>query len=406
MATLTANEQMLDALVRHQIGLLRVGTGVQAKIVALLDETERELRDLIISKTGRLTGRSLTETVTQGRLKALLAEVREIRSRAISNAWAGWRDELRDLIKHEAEYISNAVQVAAPMKLDLVSPEPAVLNALVTTTPFQGQVLGTWARKLQRDDLHRISSAIQTGMVRGETTTNIAARVVGNASLRGANGVTQITRNEAESITRTAIQAYANAARNAVFNANSDIFTKERYVATLDSKTTPMCRALDGRLFKRGEGPQPPIHWRCRSLRVPFIDPSLAGSRPARRGTEQQALRDFTDQKGLARVGSRSKLPHGTKGEFDAFLTQRMRQLTGQVPANTTYQTFLTRQSASFQDDVLGKARGALFRRGGLTLDRFVDNSGRQLTLRELALREANAFKRAGLDPDEFISGP
>jgi SPP1 gp7 family putative phage head morphogenesis protein len=402
LTALTANEQLVDALIRHQIYLLRYGTGVGGKIVDLLNETERDLKEVIARRGARLVGRALTESVTQQRLKLLLAEVREIRQRAISGAFSEWRKSLTELIKHEAQYIQVAAQTVVPFQLDTVTPEPAVLHALVTHTVFEGNVLSGWANNIARADLNRISTQIKTGIVRGESTQAMASRVVGTVATRGANGVTEITRRDAMSITRTAVQAMSNAARQAVYEHNFNVFTKERFVATLDSRTTPICRAQDGHIYKRGEGPIPPLHFNCRSVRVPYIDPKLAGQRPARSGTERAALREYAAKNGLSNVRSRNNLPHGHKGDFDDFLRSRMRQLTGTVPANTTYAQFLGRQSAGFQDEVLGATRGALFRRGGLPLDRFVDNAGRQYTLVELARREAEAFRRAGLDPGNW----
>jgi hypothetical protein len=74
----------------------------------------------------------------------------------------------------------------------------------------------------------------------------------------------------------------------------------------------------------------------------------------------------------------------------------------GRVPAATTYQDFLKRQPASFQDDVLGRTKGKLFRDGGLTVDQFVDRAGNELTLDQLAATKPEAFVKAGLDPEAF----
>ena len=93
----------------------------------------------------------------------------------------------------------------------------------------------------------------------------------------------------------------------------------------------------------------------------------------------------------------RVDLPHGHRGAFDQFSRGRIRELTGRVPAVTTYQEWLTRQSVEFQDDVLGRSRGLLFRRGGLTLSKFVDVRGKTITLQNLARREAAAFEKAGV---------
>jgi len=69
----------------------------------------------------------------------------------------------------------------------------------------------------------------------------------------------------------------------------------------------------------------------------------------------------------------------------------------GFTPAATDYNSWLRTQPPSFQADVLGPARAKLFREGGLSLDRFVDSTGRQYTLLELARDNARAFGRAGL---------
>lgn len=58
------------------------------------------------------------------------------------------------------------------------------------------------------------------------------------------------------------------------------------YSAILDSRTTPICRHLDGRIWPsdspRWEGFRPPNHFNCRSLLIPVtIDDEVAGKDPA-----------------------------------------------------------------------------------------------------------------------------
>jgi hypothetical protein len=55
-----------------------------------------------------------------------------------------------------------------------------------------------------------------------------------------------------------------------------------------------------------------------------------------------------------------------------------------------------------FQNDTLGITKAKLFREGGLNLDKFVNRNGDELTLAQLAEREAAAFRAAGLDPDKY----
>ena len=78
--------------------------------------------------------------------------------------------------------------------------------------------------------------------------------------------------------------------------------------------------------------------------------------------------------------------------------------MIGRIPAKVTYGEWLARQSVEFQDDVLGVTRGRLFRKGGLKLTKFVSRTGDEIPLSELARREADAFRAAGLDPTDFYT--
>ena len=69
--------------------------------------------------------------------------------------------------------------------------------------------------------------------------------------------------------------------------------------------------------------------------------------------------------------------PPGTRASLD-----------GQVSSTTTYDSFLRKQSTSFQDDFLGKRKAQLFRQEKLSLSKFVDKRGSSLTLKEIAARE------------------
>jgi hypothetical protein len=62
----------------------------------------------------------------------------------------------------------------------------------------------------------------------------------------------------------------------------------------------------------------------------------------------------------------------------------------------------MKRQPAAFQNDVLGVTKAKLFRKGDLTLDQFIDRRGNELTLKQLASQQADAFKNAGLDPKNY----
>lgn len=397
----TVNEDLFDALVRHQIYLLRTSGAIRNRIFALLDATEADIADKIRSRLLNATGLDTPADVR--RMESLLSAIRVTRLRAWDQVTEDWLQQVRDVATSEPVLMAGVVRTVSPVVLDLVLPSSRTLKAIATSNPFEGRTLKQWAQSIAAEDLRRIENAVRVGMVQGESSAEIARRVVGTANLRGVDGVTQITRRSAEAITRTAVNHVSNQARREFINANADLFEEEQYVATLDSRTTPVCRGNDGKRFPIGKGPIPPLHFNCRSLRVPVIDGDALGNRPAKPVTEKQLLREFSEKNGFPAPKKRADLPHGTKTQYDQFARARIRELTGRVPAKETYQTWLTKQSASFQDDVLGRTRAQLFRKGGITLDRFTNRTGDEIPLSQLAKSHADAFRAAGLDPEDFL---
>lgn len=389
---MTFNEEFFDASVRHQIDLLRFGSGVARKVNGLLDETRADLRKQVERRLGKVTG--ITGASLQ-RLRELERAIDQTRSGAWNDVTESWTRTATDIALDEPLFVAGVATRILPVELDLVQPSAATLRALVTTRPFQGRHLKEWAESARRADLTRIHQQIRIGMVQGESARDIAARVF------GARGAMNITRNQAEAVTRTVINGVSNAAQQEFLQANSDLFDVEQFVSTLDARTTKICASLDGKQYPVGKGPIPPIHVNCRSIRVAALNGEVIGERPFKAGTEQRMLREYAERNNLGKLGSRDDLPRGHKSKFDQFSRRRMRELTGQVPAKTTYQEWLKGQPAEIQDDILGPTRAKLFRDGGLTLDRFVNREGDELTLDELRRRNRDAFERAGLGGGE-----
>lgn len=369
----TTNELLHDALVRRQVYLSGYTQGLTKDIIGLLDATENEVRAALQDRLATF-GAAEFGVTTNARLNTLVNVLAKIRASGFDGALSMWDDNLQALTVAEADFINSAFQDYSPVVLDTVVPDATMLAALVDIQPLQGRVLADWAASLAESDKQRIGAAIRLGMAQGEDSTAIVRRVIGTNSLDGADGATQATRANAASITNTAVSTMSSEARAAFYDANDDIISEEAYVATLDGKTTPFCQAHDGHIYKVGEGPMTPHHWNCRSIRVPVIDGKLIGNRPATSATDD-ALAGLS---GKARRDAVAKL-------------------TGQVPAGTTYQDWLGRQTDAFQDHVLGPTRAALFRDGGLSLDSFVSTSGHEYTIDQLQAAEPDAFRRAGV---------
>jgi SPP1 gp7 family putative phage head morphogenesis protein len=334
----TAGERLYDLDTRHQIGIARYSTATVRKMLALLGRTEAD----IVEQIEKLSWDDVTRNSSKAdRLKRML-EAMKVTSREGAVALGKeLKAELQAFAAYEAQFqgkLMTEVEIG-------FSAQPTVeqLNAAVNARPFQGRLLKEWVSDLDAASFKRLRDAIRIGYVEGESVANVVKRVRGTASLGFKDGVMEISRRGAEALVRTAITHTANAAKEEFFKANPSTIKGVRWSSVLDSRTTPVCRARDGKVYPVGEGPRPPAHIRCRSTTVAVL-----------------------------------------AGEADA-------------PQEETYQGWLKRQTSAVQDDVLGKAKGRLFRRGGLELDRFVDRSGKELTLDQLRKTEAAAFEKAGL---------
>jgi SPP1 gp7 family putative phage head morphogenesis protein len=208
-----------------------------------------------------------------------------------------------------------------------------------------------------------VRDSIRIGFVEGETIDQLVRRIRGTRVNQFKDGILEINRRNAEALVRTAVSHTAQSARDDVFAANSDIIKGWRFTATLDSRTSAVCRGLDGKVFDIGKGPKPPRHWNCRSVSVAVL----------RSWREMGIDIDETPN------------PANTRASMN-----------GQVPATETYDSWLRKQPVEFQNDVLGVKKAQLFR-AGLTLDKFTNRQGDELSLSELARKEADIFKRAGV---------
>lgn len=395
----SVNLHWFDALVRHQVYVLRLAGSVREDVTKLLNNTEKEIARKIESA---LAGDTKMSPARMRRAELLIKQLRSIRTRAWDKVDKVLTNSMTDLTLEEVKQVRRILDTVVPVELDTVLPSARTLRALVTSQPFEGRTLSSWAKNIRQADLDRIAGQVRVGVVQGLGAKDIARKIIGTARLKGRDGVTQIIRRNAEAIVRTASNFYSNAARSEFFADNSDIFSKEVFVATLDSRTTLICMKNDGKRFSIGEGPIPPLHFNCRSLRVAEISGEVLGERPAKPFTQKMLLKEFAKENQLGKVTKRGDLPRGFKTKFDDFAGRRVRELTGRIPAKVTYSEWLSRQSAEFQNEVLGKTRARLFRSGKVTLDKFVDRRGNTIRLDQLADKHAAAFKSIGLDPDNY----
>lgn len=416
----TSNDELRDLLIARSLDLQGFGTGMTRRLVALLDQAEEDMIERLRREGERLgigSGAQILATRKRvAKLEGMIKDLQALRGAAFSKAYLQLRDELRGLSTAEGKFALDALEEAISLvEVKLALPAPGTLRALVTTQPFRGAFLREWMAKLQRDDAKRVRDAIRLGVIEGEGLDAIVARIRGTRALGYSDGIMQVSRREAEGIARSALNFISNRAREEVFLSNSDVVGGVMWVSVLDGRTTTICASRDGHVAPLGADPslppdaprlqppnvRPPAHFKCRSLMVAVINGiGVLGDRPFVTSTKTPEARrvDFVaaarEKAGGRWSGmTRSARTRAVAAEREAWAAKNI----GLVPGKTTYEEFIARQSAQFQDDWLGPSRGALFRRGGLELQDFVSSSGREWTLPELAEREPAAFLKAGL---------
>lgn len=333
-----------------------------------------KLLEKVDADTARRLRRRLGKALRSGSVRsdafiALIQDLRDQRASGIVGTMSEMRGELREFAKLEVEFEGRMIQAAVPVNVSLGYPAAERLGAIITSEPFQGHLLKDWTKSLVRADRERLEQAINLGMAQGEGVDTIVRRVVGTRRAGYTDGVLSVTRRQAEAVVRTAINHVSNSAREEVWEENEEMIAALRWEATLDGRTSAICQARDGALAPVGDKPlpagarklqppdaRPPAHINCRSVMVAVLD-----------------------------------------GDADIFAGLNRQSAVGPVPQEVTYGEWLGRQSAQFQDEVLGRSKGALFRKGGVTLDKFVDRRGNEMSLSDLRRTMPDAFKAAGL---------
>lgn len=401
MAEKTVNEEILDQLIVQQIFLMRFSSGLTTRLLRILNSNEPDVNRFIKLE---LKDVKLDNERDYARLILLADQLTALRQASWDEAERLAMEEFNELAEEQSDWFAWLYGAAIPVVMLFAKVPKQTLYALVNQSQFQGNTLREWFASMRRADAQRIRTEITAGVTARETPTEIARRVLGTRAARGADGATAHTRRQVSAVTRTITNGISNGVRDA-FNrensrsADSGLANEEQFVAILDNRTTPLCRSLDGNVYPVGRGPHPPLHVGCRSLRYAILNGKVIRSRPIKPRVERKLLAEFTKQNNLKPATSISGLPERSRVAYTNFARRRIEEMTGTTPNVENYSTWLWKQSPKVQDDILGKTRGKLFRDGELSLQQFIDHSGRQYTLEDLRRRYPSAFRKAGLNP-------
>jgi SPP1 gp7 family putative phage head morphogenesis protein len=334
----SANTQLRDKTIAHEIYLQRMYGGTTKDIMKLLKEVEKDL-------VAKLRVMDMNSEWSIARIDAQLQSVRAIMSEGYSLIGKELTQQMKDAAEYEQEWQIKAIDDSTPVVLDMVAVAPVTLFAAIESKPLQGKLIKEWIDKLDQDSYTRIQDAVRIGLVEGQSYSDVVKRITGTKALQYTDGINSLNARQTQALVSTAMSHATNVASEEFYKANDDLIKGWQFLATLDFKTTTLCKSYDGQKFDLGKGPYPPVHVRCRSSTVPVL-----------KSWKEMGMKDP---------------PPGTRSSLD-----------GQISETINYDEWLRKQSHEKQDEALGKGKAEIFR-SGVKLERFVEN-GKELTLEQL----------------------
>jgi SPP1 gp7 family putative phage head morphogenesis protein len=314
-----------EVFFRETIDLNRFSNAVAKKYAVTYNEVvlnaAKQLRNIELRQ--RKAGEAVVVAPqTRKRLRAIIKQAKDS-----LNTWSGatardFKKELQGITLLQRDFIVNElkkVTASGDVPINSVAISPKYADSFISTDPTQiniftnkkfteddfiefgagkfeltarqgamitlpnGQTVEKAFRGIAASSQEKLALAIRSGVFSGETTQQIARRLVGQLNFedldknvkqiaKKGGDVTKLANYQIQTIVRTSVNQVQNQASQAVYAANSKVAPKYEYVATLDSRTTPICQRLDGEQFEYNKGPTPPQHFNCRSTTVPVVD--------------------------------------------------------------------------------------------------------------------------------------
>ena len=249
--------------------------------------------------------------------------------------------------------VADIVKPLGGLGIELSVPSAATMAEAAKLTHVAGMTLPEWKRGLDLRGQLNIMSQLRLASAAGDSPKELAKRIT---------EVADMTARNAQTLSRTALNQVNNNVRQEFAKRNEDVIRGYTFVATLDSRTSSICRSLDGKFFKIGDEPKPPLHPNCRSVLTVVLKES----------TDIPEKFRFSD---LADKDTRFARQYGkTPGEM----------FPAKVPQSTSYYDWLKTQPQHVADKVLGQKAAELWRKGKISADDLHKADGTQLTLAEL----------------------
>ncbi|MCT8775339.1 minor capsid protein [Glaesserella parasuis] len=335
------NSRIAYALTDRKILHFRYDAHLRQQVMKRLSKTQRELLN-------RLAAAGV-DALPKKQLDTLLKELKQEVAKVYQEMTAYTQDELSGFFAAETQHIHQLYN--DEVGFDFFNQVPEYKQkANKTATIIAGSPLEDWWAKQGNDFAFKFEGIIRQGLLDGQQTSQMITDV---------KHLMNTSRRHAETLVITAVAKVADKAHQALRDENLDILAGEKHLSTLDTRTSTVCQLRDGLMWDLDKKPidhdvpyqRPPLHPRCRSI--------------------LQLVTKSWKELGI----DAEEMPSSTRASQD-----------GPVSEQINYENWLKSKSPEQQDQVLGKGKADLWRRGVITFADMLDQSGRPLTLKDLYL--------------------
>ena len=341
------SEELIRIAARHQVFIERFKQKTVDDYIGSFRQFEKEFRSYLMELDFELFNQ-----LTKKQLAEAVRDLKTIYSNIQKGSVAKLYDEFEKFASVEAGFEFKSLDKLFKGKVGLQSgAQKAFSAALNNPLSANGQLVRPFIKTWSANQQSQVTGVIQQAWREGWSFQQIYQRVKGTKARKYKDGLSGLQSRQASSVIRSTLQHVSSEARFVTWDANKDVVTGYRWVSTLDNRTIPICRSLDGDIFELNKGPRPPIHFNCRSTTAAEIDDDLG--------------LDFLDD--------------------DATRSAKF----GPVDADETYYQWLKKQSKEFQIEVLGPNKQRILEAKGAEWfkENSIDSYFRPITLDELSAK-------------------
>lgn len=262
------NQELVSAHVRHFVYLQGVGTGLTNDFERRLDDLQSGILSLMPQNINDLS---------RTRLDQQIALINSFQNQFYRDYANELNDSLNEIGISEARFEANQLRniLLETSSLEILSSDPEKILREMRRKPINlgggtSKLLDPFIRDWSTNQISTVNGIIRTGWFEGQTIGQMTRSVT--ESVKGR------TLRSAETIIRTSINSVSQSARSVTWSDNDDIVKGWRFIATLDSRTSNICRPIAAleRVYPINSGPFPPRHPNCRSTSVPELDDRFA----------------------------------------------------------------------------------------------------------------------------------